>query len=109
MRINTLKAIAKAAVRGAAVLLFGAGVATAQQQINLTAAPSIAYSPRRIRRANVGLQLRRRRDWVHRNLRSIQIKPARRMVAGCDHRSSITRPGRPHHQPDQQPVVCERQ
>ena len=45
MRMNTLKAIAKAAVRGAAVLLFGAGVATAQQQINLTAAPSSLTLP----------------------------------------------------------------
>jgi hypothetical protein len=45
MRINTLKAIANAAVRGAAVLLFGAGVATAQQQINLTAAPSSLALP----------------------------------------------------------------
>jgi hypothetical protein len=45
MRINTLKAIAKAAVRGAAVLLFGAGVATAQQQINLSAGAATATLP----------------------------------------------------------------
>jgi hypothetical protein len=45
MRINTLKAIAKAAVRGAAVLLFGAGVATAQQPINLSAGAATATLP----------------------------------------------------------------
>jgi len=38
MRINSLKAIAKTAARGAAVLLIGAGMAAAQQQVNLTAA-----------------------------------------------------------------------
>jgi hypothetical protein len=45
MRINTLKAIANAAVRGAAVLLFGAGVATAQQPINLSAGAATAVLP----------------------------------------------------------------
>ena len=38
MRINSLKAIAKTAAWGAAVLLIGAGMAAAQQQVNLTAA-----------------------------------------------------------------------
>jgi len=38
MRINSLKAIIKTAARGAAVLLLGAGMAGAQQQITLTAA-----------------------------------------------------------------------
>jgi hypothetical protein len=38
MRINSLKAIMKTSAWGAAVLLFGAGVAAAQQQVNLTAA-----------------------------------------------------------------------
>jgi hypothetical protein len=37
MRLNSLKAIVKTAVRGASVLLLGAGMASAQQQINLTA------------------------------------------------------------------------
>ena len=37
MRINSLKAILKTASRGAAVLLIGAGMAAAQQQVNLTA------------------------------------------------------------------------
>jgi len=45
MRINSLKAIFKTAVLGAAVLLLGAGVAGAQQQINLTAAPTAATMP----------------------------------------------------------------
>ena len=37
MQINSLKAMIKTAVRGAAVLLLGVGAAGAQQQINLTA------------------------------------------------------------------------
>ncbi len=37
MRINSLKAITKTAARGAAVLLLGAGMAAAQQQVNLSA------------------------------------------------------------------------
>src|SRR5580704_7890249 len=45
MRINSLKATLKTAVLGAAVLLLGAGVAGAQQQINLTAAPTAATMP----------------------------------------------------------------
>jgi hypothetical protein len=45
MRINSLKAIFKTAVLGAAVLLLGAGVADAQQQINLTAGPTTANMP----------------------------------------------------------------
>src|SRR3974390_2781152 len=45
MQIDTLKAIAKAAVRGAAVLLLGAGVAAAQQHINLAAGPATATLP----------------------------------------------------------------
>ena len=43
MRINSLKAIIKTALRGAAVLLFGTGAATAQ--INLTAGPATATLP----------------------------------------------------------------
>src|SRR5215469_18962188 len=45
MRINSLKATIKTAVLGAAVLLLGAGVAGAQQQINLTAQPTNAVMP----------------------------------------------------------------
>jgi len=37
MRLNSLRSIVKAAVLGASVLLLGAGLASAQQQINLTA------------------------------------------------------------------------
>src|SRR5579863_10721277 len=45
MRFNSLKATLKTALLGAAVLLLGAGVAGAQQQINLTAAPTTANMP----------------------------------------------------------------
>jgi hypothetical protein len=45
MRINSLKATLKTAVLGAAVLLLGASVAGAQQQINLTAGPASATMP----------------------------------------------------------------
>ncbi len=45
MRINSLKATLKTAVLGAAVLLLGVGVADAQQQVNLTAAPANATMP----------------------------------------------------------------
>ena len=45
MRFNSLKATLKTALLGAAVLLTGAGVAGAQQQINLTAAPTTANMP----------------------------------------------------------------
>jgi Chitobiase/beta-hexosaminidase C-terminal domain/Fn3 associated/Bacterial Ig domain len=45
MRINSLKAIGKAAARGAAVLLFGAGLANAQTTVTLTAAPANASLP----------------------------------------------------------------
>ncbi len=45
MLINSLKAIIKTAVREAAVLLLGVGAAGAQQQINLTAAPTTATLP----------------------------------------------------------------
>src|SRR5579871_5512400 len=45
MRMNSLKAIIKTAVRGAAVLLFGIGAASAQQTINLTASPLTATLP----------------------------------------------------------------
>src|SRR5579859_7658452 len=45
MHIYTLKAMIKTALRGAAVLLLGAGAANAQQQINLTAAPSTLALP----------------------------------------------------------------
>src|SRR5215469_15519954 len=45
MRLNSLKAIVKAAVLGASVLLFGAGITSAQQQINLTAGPSTITLP----------------------------------------------------------------
>jgi hypothetical protein len=45
MYINTLKAMMKTALRGAAVLLLGAGAAVAQQQINLTAGPSSLTLP----------------------------------------------------------------
>ncbi len=45
MRLNSLKAIVKTAVRGASVLLLGAGVASAQQQINLTAGSSTTILP----------------------------------------------------------------
>ncbi len=45
MRLNSLKAIVKTALRGAAVLLLGAGVASAQQTINLSAGPTTATLP----------------------------------------------------------------
>src|SRR5215469_6043339 len=45
MRFNSLKATLKTAVLGAAVLLSGAGVARAQQQINLIAQPTNAVMP----------------------------------------------------------------
>src|SRR5579863_5014211 len=45
MHINSLKALIKTTVRGAAVLLLGAGAAGAQQQINLTAAPTSVTLP----------------------------------------------------------------
>src|SRR5580692_6278611 len=45
MHSNTLKAMIKTALRGAAVLLLGAGAANAQQQINLSAAPSTLTLP----------------------------------------------------------------
>jgi len=45
MRINDFKAILKRAITGATVLLLGAGVAGAQQQINLAAGPTTALMP----------------------------------------------------------------
>src|SRR5579863_5363711 len=45
MRLNSLKSIVKAAVLGASVLLVGAGMAYAQQQINLTAVASTITLP----------------------------------------------------------------
>src|SRR5258708_37829853 len=45
MRLNSLKAILKTAVRGASVLLLGAGFASAQQQLNLTAGPRTITLP----------------------------------------------------------------
>jgi hypothetical protein len=45
MRLNSLKAIVKTALRGAAVLLLGAGVASAQQTINLSVGPTTATLP----------------------------------------------------------------
>src|SRR6516165_10364771 len=45
MRLNGLKSIVKAAVLGASVLLLGASMASAQQQINLTAGPSTTTLP----------------------------------------------------------------
>jgi hypothetical protein len=45
MRLNSLKAIVKTALRGAAVLLLGAGVASAQQTINLSAGPNTIALP----------------------------------------------------------------
>src|SRR6266567_409313 len=45
MRINTLKAIIKTATRGAAVLLFGVGIVSAQTTVSLTAAPANATLP----------------------------------------------------------------
>ena len=45
MRLNSLKAIVKAAVLGVAVLLTGTGMASAQQQINLTAGASTITLP----------------------------------------------------------------
>ena len=44
MRLNSLKAILKTAVRGASVLLLGAGMASAQS-VNLTAGPSTLILP----------------------------------------------------------------
>ena len=61
MRINSLKATLKTAVLGATVLLLGAGVAGAQQQINLTAGPATATMPDGSHGADVGLHLRRGR------------------------------------------------
>jgi len=45
MQMNSLKAMIKTAMRGAAVLLLGAGAAAAQAQVNITAAPSSATLP----------------------------------------------------------------
>ncbi|KAA6458590.1 hypothetical protein DYQ86_18670 [Acidobacteria bacterium AB60] len=45
MQMNTLKAIVKTAARGAAVLLLGAGIARAQQVINLSAGASTLALP----------------------------------------------------------------
>src|SRR5579863_9304001 len=45
MHMNSLKAMINTVVRGAAVLLLAAGAASAQQQINLTAAPLTATLP----------------------------------------------------------------
>src|SRR6059058_5201178 len=45
MRLNCLKSIVKAAGLGASVLLFGADIASAQQQINLTARASTITLP----------------------------------------------------------------
>src|SRR5260370_39598668 len=45
MRLNYLKAILRTAVHGATVLLLGAGVAGAQQVVNLTARPATATLP----------------------------------------------------------------
>src|SRR4051794_6679607 len=45
MRLQHLKAILKAAASGAAVLLLGVGVATGQQQVNLTAGATTATMP----------------------------------------------------------------
>src|ERR1700739_1603023 len=45
MRLNSLKSIVKTALRGGAVLLLGAGVASAQQTINLAAGPATATLP----------------------------------------------------------------
>ena len=45
MRSNYLKATLKTAVLAATVLLLGAGLAFAQQQVNLTAGPATATLP----------------------------------------------------------------
>src|SRR6266566_1847795 len=45
MRFNHLKATLKSAVLTVTVLLLGAGVAVAQQQVNLTAAPTSTTLP----------------------------------------------------------------
>src|SRR5581483_5258782 len=45
MRNNSLNAMINAAVRGAAVLLFGAGATAAGAQVNITAAPTSANLP----------------------------------------------------------------
>ncbi len=58
MRVNSLKAIVNTALRGAAVLLVGAGVASAQQAINLSAGPTTATLPDGNCCPDVGLFLR---------------------------------------------------
>src|SRR5580692_4071360 len=45
MQMNSLKAMIKTAMRGAAVLLLGAGAAAAMAQVNLTAAPTTLNLP----------------------------------------------------------------
>ncbi len=45
MQMNSLKAMIKTAMRGAAVLLLGAGAAAATAQVNLTAAPTTLTLP----------------------------------------------------------------
>src|SRR5580692_9558580 len=45
MQMNSLKAMIKTAMRGAAVLLLGAGAAAALAQVNLTAAPTTLTLP----------------------------------------------------------------
>ncbi len=77
-------------------------MASAQQQINLTAGPAPSTLPGWLRGADVGLQLRRGRDRLNCNLRQAESGGGR-LVARRDHRSDDS--GRPADQPHQQSVV----
>ena len=80
-------------------------MAAAQQQVNLTAGPATADPARWLSGADVGLQLRRRRQ-----LAPPQPAPRRIQQRAGWSPVVITVPtGQdPHHQPDQQPLVSAR-
>ena len=61
-------------------------MADAQQQINLTAGPTTANMPDGSTGADVGLQLRRGRDWLDGDLRG-PLNPAATDVARSGRRS----------------------
>ncbi len=82
MRSNYLKATLKTAVLAISVLLLGASVSFAQQQVNLTAGAVQHRTARRLIGADVGLQLRRGGRRLDRDLRA--LNPASdRLVPGA--------------------------
>ena len=96
MRINSLKAIVKTALRGAAVLLFGAGAASAQVSVNLTAGPATATLPDGSAVPMWGYSC----GTISANCAPLNPAATDRsdLVAGRDNRSHNAIP---HHQPDQ--------